>query len=44
MIKEAIRIGEKIIKEEEYEEMTIIDTIEVNRKNVSEFYDEKSPY
>lgn len=44
MIEEAIRTGEKIIKGEEYEEMTIIPTIEVNQKNVMEYYDEDSPY
>ena len=44
MIEEAIRIGEKIIKGEEYEEMTIVPTIEVNKKNVLEFYEEDSPY
>ena len=44
MIEEAIRTGEKIIKGEEYEEMTIIPTIEVNQKNVAEYYDEDSPY
>ncbi|MFV0528128.1 MAG: substrate-binding domain-containing protein [Lachnospiraceae bacterium] len=44
MIAEAIKIGEKIIKGEEYDEMTIIPTLEVNRKNVELYYDENSPY
>jgi len=44
MIREAIRIGEKIIKGEDYEEMVIIDTVEVNKDNVEEFLDEDSPF
>lgn len=44
MIKQAIRTGEKIIKGEEYEEMNIIPTFEVNKKNVDKYYDENAPY
>ena len=44
MIKQAIRTGEKIIKDEEYEEMNIIPTFEVNKKNVKDYYDENAPY
>lgn len=44
MIEEAIRVGERIIKEEDYEEMTIIRTVEVNKANVAEYYDEDAPY
>lgn len=44
MITEAIRTGEKIIKGEEYEEMMIIPTVEVNRRNAADYYDENSPY
>lgn len=44
MIREAIRIGEKIIKGEDYEEMVIIDTIEVNKDNVEEFLDADAPF
>lgn len=44
MIGKAIRVGESIIKEEDYEEMTIIQTIEVNKTNVADYYDEDAPY
>ncbi len=44
MIREAIRIGEKIIKGENYEEMTIFPTIEVNSENVSRYIDSLSPF
>ena len=44
MIKEAIRTGERIIKGEEYEEMDIIPTFEVNKKNIQQFYDKNAPY
>lgn len=44
MIKEAIRVGEKIIKGETYEEMTIIPTVEVNKDNVEKYLDANSPY
>lgn len=44
MIEEAIRVGERIIKEEDYEEMTIIRTVEVNQSNVAKYYDEDAPY
>ncbi|PHV69337.1 hypothetical protein CS063_16230 [Sporanaerobium hydrogeniformans] len=44
MIKKAIRIGEKIIKGEDYEEVTIIETEEVNKYNVLEYLNENSPY
>lgn len=44
MMREAIRVGEKIIKGEEYEEMTIFQTIEVNKDNVEEFFDANSPF
>jgi len=44
MIKQAIRIGEKIIKGEDYEEMTIIPTENVTRENVSKYINDNSPY
>lgn len=44
MIKEAIRIGEKIMKGENYEEMTIFPTIEVNSDNVIQYIDTSSPF
>ena len=44
MIKKAIRIGEKIIKGEDYEAMTIIETVEVNKTNVEKYYDKDAPY
>ena len=44
MIKQAIRTGEKIIKDEEYEEMDIIPTFEINKRNVAEYYDANAPY
>ncbi len=44
MIVEAIRIGEKIIKGEDYEEMTIIEPEEVTKKNIEEYYDENALY
>ena len=44
MIEKAIRVGESIIKEEDYEEMTIIRTVEVNKANVADYYDEDAPY
>lgn len=44
MVEKAIQVGEKIIKGEEYEEMTILKTVEVNQKNVKEYYDVNSPY
>lgn len=44
MVKKAVRVGEQIIKGEDYEEMTIVNTVEVNGKNVEEYYDENAPY
>jgi len=44
MIQEAIRTGEKIMKGEDYEEMTIFPTIEVNSKNVVQYIDASSPF
>ena len=44
MIGEAIRIAEKIVKDEPYEEMTIIPTTYVDRHNVKQFIDENSPF
>ncbi len=44
MIREAIRVGEKIMKDEEYEEMTILPTVEVNFTNANEYLDANSPY
>ncbi len=44
MMREAIKTGEKIIKGEEYEEMIIFPTIEVNKDNVDEFFDANSPF
>jgi len=44
MIREAIRVGEKIIKGENYEEMKILPTFEVNKRNAKEYLDEYSPY
>ena len=44
MIREAIRVGEKIIKGQNYEEMTILPTIEVNKKNAKEYLDANSLY
>lgn len=44
MVREAIRTAEKIMKDEPYEEMTIIPTVYVDKKNVHEFLDEDSPF
>lgn len=44
MIQEAIRVGEKIIKEEDYEEMTIIPTIHVGKKQVEKYLNPDSPF
>ncbi len=44
MVEKAIRTAECIIKGEDYEEMTIIETIEVNKENAGEFLDENSPF
>lgn len=44
MIIDAIRIGEKIIKEEDYKEMTICGTVNVNKSNVVNFLDKNSPF
>ncbi len=44
MVKKAIRVGESIIKGEEYEEMTIIPTEEVTKRNVDKYIDVNSPY
>jgi ribose transport system substrate-binding protein len=44
MVRNAIRTGERIILGEEYEEMTIIPTEEVNKYNVEHYLDPTSPY
>ncbi|MDF2987989.1 MAG: periplasmic binding protein/LacI transcriptional regulator, partial [Eubacterium sp.] len=44
MIKKAIRVGESIIKGEEYEEMSIIPTEEVTKRNVEKYININSPY
>lgn len=44
MVKKAVRVGEQIIKGEDYDEMTIVDTVEVNGKNVQKYYDGNAPY
>lgn len=44
MVKKAIRIGESIIKGGDYDEMTIVPTVEVNKKNVEKYYDKFAPY
>ncbi|MHB8061027.1 MAG: substrate-binding domain-containing protein [Ruminiclostridium sp.] len=44
MICDAVRIGEKIIKGEDYKEMTICSTVNVNKSNVVNFIDENSPF
>jgi ribose transport system substrate-binding protein len=44
MIREAIGVGEKIMKGENYHEMTILSTFEVNKTNAKEYLDEDSPY
>lgn len=44
MIQEAVRVGEKIIKEEPYEEMTIIPTVHVGKKQVEKYIDPDSPF
>ncbi len=44
MICTAIRIGEKIIKGEDYDEMTVISTVEVNKRNVDSYIDPNAPY
>jgi ribose transport system substrate-binding protein len=44
MIRDAIRIGEKIIKGENYNEMLILSTYEVNKSNAKEYLDADSPY
>jgi ribose transport system substrate-binding protein len=44
MIREAIRTGEKIMKGEDYEEMTIFPTIEINSENVDRYIDSSSPF
>lgn len=44
MVENAIQVGEQIIKGEDFEEMTIIQTEEVNKSNVKKYYDPNSPY
>lgn len=44
MVKKAIRIGEQIIKGEDYDEMTIVKTVEVNKKNIADYYNPDAPY
>lgn len=44
MIKEAISVGEKIIKNETYKEMTIIPTQNVDQTNVEQYIDDASPF
>ena len=44
MVKDAIRIGEKIIKGEDYEEMVVLPTLEVNKDNAENYLDPNSPF
>lgn len=44
MIREAIRVGEKIMKGENYEEMKILPTVEVNKMNANDYLDVYSLY
>jgi ribose transport system substrate-binding protein len=44
MIREAIRVGEKIMKGENYKEMNILPTFEVNKSNAKEQLNGNSPY
>jgi len=44
MIKEAIRIGEKIIKDEQYEEMTVIPTTHIDASNAKDYINEDLPF
>lgn len=44
MVVEAVKIGEKILKNEEYVEMTIIPTVRVDINNVDLYIDEQSPF
>lgn len=44
MIQEAIRTGEKILKEEAYEEMIIIPTIYVGKNQVQEYLNDTLPF
>lgn len=41
MVRDAVRTGEKIIKGEDYEEMTIFPTMEVNKTNVETYLTEE---
>lgn len=44
MIRDAIGVGEKIMKGQYYEEMQILPTIEVNRRNAAKYLDKDSLY
>lgn len=44
MIEYAIRTAEKIIKDEDYEEMMIFPTLKIDKKNVQEYIDPNSPF
>lgn len=44
MIQEAVRVGERILKGEPYEEMTIIPTVFVGRNQVKEYLNPDSPF
>lgn len=44
MVQEAVRTGEKILKGESYEEMTIIPTLLIGKNQVEEYIDETLPF
>lgn len=44
IVEEAVRIGEKIMKDEKYEEMTVVPTILVDSSNVNEFLRGNLPF
>ncbi len=44
MIQKALDIAEKIIKKEEYDEMTVFPTVEVNKYNVKRYLNDKLPF
>lgn len=44
MVQKALDIAEKIIKKEDYEEMTVFPTLEVNKKNVRRYLNDKLPF
>lgn len=44
MIQEAIRVGERILKEEPYEEMTIVPTVFVGKDQAEQYLDDSLPF